>query len=125
MEITDFDERIAKRDGLLLVLNDEAHHTHDEENEWNKVIRKIHKEHMLAAQIDFSATPRYSKGSLFAWIVYDYPLKQAIIDNIVKRPIKGISMIEEAKSDVASVKYAGFLTAAVERWRERDLLHWR
>ena len=33
-EITDFDERIADRDGLLLVLNDEAHHTHDEESEW-------------------------------------------------------------------------------------------
>jgi type III restriction enzyme len=42
MEITDFDERIAKRDGLLLVLNDEAHHTHDETNEWNNVIRRIH-----------------------------------------------------------------------------------
>ncbi len=118
LEITDFDERIAKRDGLLLVLNDEAHHTHDEENEWNKVIHKIHNVHPLAAQVDFSATPRYSKGSLFAWTVYDYPLKQAILDNIVKRPIKGISMIEEAKSDVASVKYAGFLTASVERWRE-------
>jgi type III restriction enzyme len=30
-EISDFDERIAKREGLLMVLNDEAHHTHDEE----------------------------------------------------------------------------------------------
>ncbi len=117
-EISDFDVRIAKRDGLLMVLNDEAHHTHDEESEWNKFIRKLHAEKTLSAQLDFSATPRYSKGSLFAWTVFDYPLKQAILDKIVKRPIKGISKIDEAKSDIASVRYKGFLTAGVERWKE-------
>ncbi|MFA6597153.1 MAG: DEAD/DEAH box helicase family protein [Ignavibacteriaceae bacterium] len=117
-EISDFDERIAKRDGLLMVLNDEAHHTHDEESEWNKFIRKLHTAKPLSAQLDFSATPRYSKGSLFAWTVFDYPLKQAILDRIVKRPIKGISKIDEAKSDISSVRYKGFLTAGVERWRE-------
>ena len=37
----------------------------------------------------FSATPRYPKGGLFTWTVFDYPLKQAIIDNVVKRPTKG------------------------------------
>lgn len=118
IEITDFDARIAKRDGLLMVLNDEAHHTHDEDNEWNKVIRNLHTQKPVALQLDFSATPRYSKGTLFAWTVFDYPLKQAIIDRIVKRPIIGISRIEEARSDIASVRYAGFITAAVERWKE-------
>ena len=118
LAVTDFTERIGKRDGQLLVLNDEGHHTHDEENEWNKVIHKLHKDRPITAQLDFSATPRYSKGALFAWTVYDYPLKQAILDNIVKRPIKGISKIEEAKSEISSVRYAGFLTASVERWRE-------
>jgi type III restriction enzyme len=123
LETTDFAERIAKREGLVLVLNDEAHHTHDEDNEWNKVIRRLHAERPLAAQLDFSATPRYTGGNLFAWTVFDYPLKQAILDNIVKRPLKGISHIDEATSDLASVRYAGFLTAGVERWREyRDQL---
>src|SRR5579859_2386532 len=117
-EISDFDERIAKRDGLLMVLNDEAHHTHDEESEWNKFVRRLHTDRPLAIQLDVSATPRYSKGSLFAWTVFDYPLKQAIVDRIVKRPIKGISKIDEAKSDIASVRYKGFLTAGVERWKE-------
>ena len=117
-EISDFDDRIAKRDGLVMVLNDEAHHTHDEESEWNKFIRGLHDRRPLAAQLDFSATPRYSKGSLFAWTVFDYPLKQAILDGIVKRPIKGISKIEEAKSDIANVRYQGFLTAGVQRWKE-------
>lgn len=117
-EVSDFDERIAQREGLLMVINDEAHHTHDEESEWNKFIRKLHERKPIAAQLDFSATPRYSKGSLFAWTIFDYPLKQAIIDRIVKRPIKGISKIDEAKSTVASVRYKGYLIAGVERWKE-------
>ncbi len=117
-EVTDFDQRIANREGLVMVLNDEAHHTHDEENEWNKFIRRLHEYRPLALQLDVSATPRYSKGVLFPWTIFDYPLKQAILDRIVKRPIKGISSIVEAKSDVASIRYKGFLTAGVERWRE-------
>ncbi|NCC72924.1 MAG: hypothetical protein EOM06_05960 [Sphingobacteriia bacterium] len=117
-EITDFDERIAKREGLLMVINDEAHHTHEEDSEWNNTIRKLHLQKPIVAQLDYSATPRYSKGSLFSWTIFDYPLKQAILDRIVKRPIKGISKLEESKSTVASVRYSGFLTAGVERWRE-------
>ncbi|PKN72390.1 MAG: hypothetical protein CVU50_07395 [Candidatus Cloacimonetes bacterium HGW-Cloacimonetes-3] len=65
-DISDFDERIAKREGLLMVLNDEAHHTHEEDSEWNKFIRRLHKDKTVNMQLDFSATPRYSKGSLFA-----------------------------------------------------------
>jgi type III restriction enzyme len=117
-EMTDFGERIAKRAGHLLVVNDEAHHTHEEESEWNNVIRFLHKETPLTAQLDFSATPRFQKGAIFPWTTSDYPLKQAILDNIVKRPMKGIAKIEEAKSQIASVRYRGYLAAAVERWRE-------
>lgn len=117
--IGDFDKRIAARGGSVMVINDEAHHTHDEESEWNKCIRRLHEGGGVNAQLDFSATPRYSKGSLFTWTVFDYPLKQAILDNIVKRPLKGIaSGIQEAKSDIASVRYKAYLTAGVERWRE-------
>ncbi|MCC7352931.1 MAG: DEAD/DEAH box helicase family protein [Anaerolineae bacterium] len=123
MEVEDFSQRIAARGGPVMVINDEAHHTHDEESEWNKVIRRLHAaangSGLLNAQLDFSATPRYSKGSLFTWTVYDYPLKQAIIDHIVKQPIKGIATgIQEAKSTVASTRYRAYLAAGVERWRE-------
>jgi type III restriction enzyme len=118
-EQTDFAERIAKRAGQLLVINDEAHHTHDEGSEWNAVIGRLHEKTPLVAQLDFSATPRFSKtGQIFPWTISDYPLKQAIVDNVVKRPVKGIANLELGKSDLASVKYRGFLTAAVERWRE-------
>lgn len=118
METSDFRQRIAERDGPLMVVNDEAHHTHDEKSEWNNVLRDIHTFRPIAAQLDFSATPRFQKGSLFPWTVYDYPLKRAIYDNVVKRPVKGIADFVEAKSDVASIRYQGFLVAGVNRWRE-------
>jgi type III restriction enzyme len=121
LEIEDFDTRIAARGVPCLVLNDEAHHTHEEESEWNKVIRRLHAALPggLTGQFDFSATPRFSKGALFTWTVYDYPLKQAILDNLVKRPLKSIAAgIHERPSDHASVRYQAYLTAGVERWRE-------
>lgn len=118
LEITDFSERIALRAGHLIVINDEAHHTHDEESEWNQIIRGLHAKTPLTAQVDFSATPRFQKGAIFPWTIYDYPLKQAIMDGIVKRPMKGVAKIQEAKSDHASVRYRAYLAAGVERWRE-------
>lgn len=121
LEIEDFDQRIVARGGPVVVLNDEAHHAHDEESEWNKTIRRLHREVEggLAAQLDFTATPRHTKGQLFSWTVYDYPLKQAIIDNVVKRPLKGIARgMTEQRSSIASTRYQAYLTAGVERWRE-------
>ena len=118
LELTDFAERIARRAGRLLVINDEAHHTHDEDLNWNEIIRDLHEKTPLAAQLDFSATPKFQKGGIFPWTISDYPLKQAILDGIVKRPVKGIAKIEEPKSEHASVRYRGYLTAAVERWKE-------
>ncbi len=118
LDLTDFDDRITLRAGHLMVLNDEAHHTHDENNEWNQKIRELNKRTPIASQLDFSATPRFTKGAIFPWTISDYPLKQAILDGIVKRPMKGIAHIAEAKSDYASVRYQGYLAAAVERWRE-------
>lgn len=127
LEIEDFDKRIISRGGAAMVINDEAHHTHDEESEWNSVIRRLNDglqrltptSGLLVAQLDFTATPRYSKGALFTWTIFDYPLKQAILDGIVKRPIKGITRgTLEAKSTVTSTRYKAYLTAGVERWKE-------
>jgi type III restriction enzyme len=120
-EIEDFQTRIAARGGPAAVINDEAHHTHDEDSEWNKIIRGLHAvvPGGLTGQFDFTATPRHSKGQLFSWTVYDYPLKQAIIDNVVKRPLKGIAEgITERPSEVASTRYQAYLAAGVERWKE-------
>jgi type III restriction enzyme len=125
-----FDERIFKRGTPVFVVNDEAHHTHDEDSEWSRTIRRIHtamqKEYQAGVfQLDMTATPRFSSsGSLFTWTVYDYPLKQAILDNVVKRPLKGIAKgLGETPSDIASIRYRTYLTAGVNRWLEyRDQL---
>jgi type III restriction enzyme len=124
--IDSFEDRIAVRGSPCMVINDEGHHVHEEENEWNQVIRRLNESNGsgVTAQLDFSATPRYRAGGLFTWTVYDYPLKQAIIDSVVKRPMKGITAgIKDQPSDYASVRYRAYLTAGVERWREyRDQL---
>lgn len=120
-EADNFRERLIKRgDGSVMVINDEAHHTHDAASVWNESIRSLHDAHPhgLAAQLDFSATPRYDSGALFEWTVSDYTLRQAIMDRIVKRPIKGITDIGEVSSSVASVRYEPYITAGIERWRE-------
>jgi type III restriction enzyme len=124
-----FTERIATRGGPCWVINDEAHHTHDEKLKWNEIIRTLHERLQAVgggvSQLDVTATPRYGKGGeLFTWTVFDYPLKQAIIDGIVKRPVKGVAVgVREAQSDVASTRYKAYLTAGVERWKEyRDQL---
>ena len=87
-----FVDRIVRRQAPVMVLNDEAHHTHDEGSEWNQTIRRL-RERLggggFMAQLDFSATPRFNDGTLFPWVIYDYPLAQAIRDCIVKQPIRG------------------------------------
>ena len=78
----------------MLVVNDEAHHTHDEDSEWNKIIRGLHATQRPAGSPRNSTSPRRratARVQLFTWTVFDYPLKQAIIDNVVKRPLKGVA----------------------------------
>ncbi len=117
----DFPARIAARRGLVAVFNDEAHHVHDEESAWNRAIRRLHDASAgrLLAQYDVTATPRHDSGALFSWVVSDFPLRSAILEGLVKRPVvgKGETLVEAA-SDVASTRYGRFLSAGVGRWRE-------
>ena len=122
VERNDFDDRIVHRAAPCLIINDEAHHTHDEESEWNRTIRRLRESlggQRFMAQLDFSATPRFNDGALFPWVIYDYPLRAAIEHRIVKQPIRGeIRGAGEAASEDASVRYAAYITAAVGRWLE-------
>ena len=123
----DFDDRIVRRNDPVMVINDEAHHTHDEDLVWNQTIRRLRERLGAAAfmaQLDFSATPRFNDGALFPWVIYDYPLRQAIGDGIVKQPIRGeIIGAAELQSDDVAVRYGAYITAAVNRWKEyRDQL---
>ena len=73
----------------LVVLNDEAHHVHNEGLAWSKSLLAIHNTlpQGLCAWLDFSATPKDQNGMYFPWTVVDYPLAQAVEDKIVKAPL--------------------------------------
>lgn len=76
----------------LVVINDEAHHIHDSRLEWFKSIQDIHnrlkqKDHFLSLQLDVTATPKHNNGAIFVQTVCDYPLVEAIIQNVVKHPV--------------------------------------
>ncbi len=124
-------DRLAER-GRLMVINDEAHHLHDEvrsdTGEPLVALRSLQALHErsdgIEFQLDLSATPRHQDGSPFAEIVVNYPLSTAIDDGIVKRPIIGeLHGDLEVASDDASVRYRPRLGAGVAKWREfRDAL---
>ena len=73
----------------LVVLNDEAHHVHNEDLAWSQSLLAIHNAlpRGLSMWLDFSATPKDQNGMYFPWTVVDYPLAQAVEDRIVKAPI--------------------------------------
>lgn len=124
-------DRLAER-GRIMVVNDEAHHVHDEvrsdTGEPLVVLRSLaalhDKSDGIGLQLDLSATPRHQDSSIFAEVVVDYPLSAAIDDGIVKRPIIGeLHGDVEIASDDASEKYRARLGVGVQKWREvRDAL---
>ena len=76
----------------LAVFNDEAHHIHNPKMAWFKSIQDIHhkmlqKDRRLALQVDVTATPRHDNGAIFVQTVSDYPLVEAIHQNVVKHPV--------------------------------------
>ncbi|MFQ5853173.1 MAG: DEAD/DEAH box helicase, partial [Candidatus Binatia bacterium] len=116
-------ERIKGLDDLV-VINDEAHHVHDEELQWHKTLMAIHESLSsgLALWLDFSATPKDQNGTYFPWIVCDYPLAQAVEDRIVKAPLI-VHRVERKDPDKVTQKnvieaYGEWLLAALTRWKE-------
>ena len=127
-------ERLKTLDSLV-VLNDEAHHVHDDQLQWNRSLLAIHEAlpKGLNAWLDFTATPRDQGGASFPWTVVDYPLAQAVEDRIVKAPLivrqetSDHRPVEEPAGSVtkqnAVEKWGLWLQAAVERWNEhREVL---
>ena len=113
----------------LVVLNDEAHHVHDEDLAWSRSLLAVHDALPagLAAWLDFSATPKDQHGMYFPWTVVDYPLAQAVEDRIVKAPLI-VTNDEDRKQPAedpdgitkenVAAKYGFWLQAAVRRWQE-------
>lgn len=113
----------------LMVLNDEAHHVHDEDLKWSQSLLAIHAAlpRGLSAWLDFSATPKDQFGMYFPWTICDYPLAQAVEDRIVKSPLI-VTREDDPKqpaedpdgitADNVGEKYGYWLRAAVARWKE-------
>jgi type III restriction enzyme len=115
----------------LVVLNDEAHHVHEEDLAWSQSLLAIHRAlpKGLGLWLDFSATPKDQNGMYFPWTVCDYPLAQAVEDRIVKAPLivtkeddpkQPTRDPENVTKDNVAEKYGYWLRAAVQRWKD----HW-
>ena len=111
----------------LMILNDEAHHIHDPRMAWFKSIDDIHnrlkqKDSALSLQIDTTATPKHSNGAIFVQTVADYPLVEAISQNVVKHPVlpdaASRAKLVERQSAKFIEKYADYLHLGVIEWRK-------
>jgi len=122
--------RITSHDRVM-VLNDEAHHLWDPGSAWNEAIGYLHGEiagrndRGLAAQLDFSATPKDNSGRIFQHVVCDTPLGEAVDAGIVKTPIIGRGQgLSETPSQDASERYEQHLLIGDERWH-RSFEEWQ
>ncbi len=111
----------------LVVLNDEAHHIHDDKLAWFRSIQDIHnrllqKGTRLALQIDVTATPKHYNGAIFVQTVSDYPLVEAIHQRVVKNPVlpdeASRAKLKERQSALFTEKYEDFIRLGVEEWRK-------
>lgn len=116
----------------LAIFNDEAHHIHDSRMAWFKYIQDIHnrmlqKDESLSIQIDVTATPRHDNGSIFVQTVSDYPLVEAIHQNVVKHPIlpdaPSREKLKEHSSAIFSEKYDDYLRLGIEEWKKSAKEH--
>lgn len=119
--------QIVREIDELVVLNDEAHHIHDAGLAWFQSIADIHnrllqKGSALSLQLDVSATPRHNNGAVFVQTVADYPLVEAIAQNVVKHPrlpdqASRASLVERP-SAIYTERYADYLDLGVIEWRK-------
>jgi type III restriction enzyme len=116
----------------LVVVNDEAHHIHDARLAWFKSIEDIHnrllqKGKQLSMQIDVTATPKHENGAIFVQTVSDYPLVEAIYQNVVKHPVlpdaPSRAKLLERQSAKFTEKYADYLDLGVIEWRKSYAEH--
>jgi type III restriction enzyme len=116
----------------LVVLNDEAHHIHDPRMAWFKSIEDIHnrlkqKGSALSLQVDVTATPKHNNGAIFVQTIADYPLVEAIKQNVVKHPVlpdaPSRAKLVERQSAKYTEKYTDYIHLGVLEWRKAYAEH--
>ncbi len=116
-------ERVTSHDRVM-VLNDEAHHLWDPGSAWNEAITWLNDATAergggIAAQLDFSATPKDNQGRIFQHVVCDAPLGEAVDAGIVKTPIIGRGEgLKEGASENAAERYLEHLLIGYKRWQK-------
>ena len=111
----------------LVVINDEAHHVYGEKRtkkgedpgyiKWSKILERVSKAAKVPVVIDLSATPWYGSGSpkpegtLFEWLVADFPVYDAFESGLVKvvrlpdPDEKGRIYLDDGSAPHAKTKY--------------------
>lgn len=111
----------------LIVINDEAHHLHDDKSAWVKSIADIDNRlkqqgKKLSLQVDLTATPKKNDGSIFVQVISDYPLVEAIHQRVVKNPVvpdaASRGKLKENQSTLFSEKYRDYINLGVEEWQK-------
>jgi type III restriction enzyme len=111
----------------LVIMNDEAHHIHDERLAWFKSLEDINnkllqKGSQVSLQLDTTATPKQTNGAIFVQTISDYPLVEAIYQDVVKKPIvpdeASRAKLNEIKSSNFTEKYRDFIHLGYEEWKK-------
>jgi type III restriction enzyme len=123
--------KVLRSDAIkdLVVLNDEAHHIHDSSLAWFRSIEDISNKLKLktgngiALQTDFSATPKHNNGAIFVQTICDYPLVEAIRQNVVKAPVlpdeaSRLKIKEKDSSDFIE-RYRDFIHLGYLEWEQQ------
>jgi len=113
----------------LVVLNDEAHHIHDSALAWFKSIEdisnklKLKNSNGLSLQADYSATPKHNNGAIFVQTICDYPLVEAIKQNVVKSPVlpdeASRQKIQEKDSSDFVERYRDYIHLGYLEWEQQ------
>lgn len=113
----------------LVVLNDEAHHIHDNTLAWFKNIEdisnklKLKSGNGISLQADFSATPKHNNGAIFVQTICDYPLVEAIKQNVVKSPVlpdeASRQKIQEKNSSDFVERYRDYIHLGYLEWEQQ------
>jgi type III restriction enzyme len=76
----------------------------------------------LALQIDVTATPKHNNGAIFVQTVADYPLVEAISQNVVKHPVlpdaASRAKLQEKQSAKFTEKHEDYLHLGVVEWQK-------
>jgi len=113
----------------LLIINDEAHHIHDEKLAWFQNIKdinntlKLKQGNPISLQVDFTATPKHRGGAIFVQTICDYPLVEAIQQNVVKKLVlpdePSRAKLREKETDEFVERYKDYVDLGFVEWKKQ------